>query len=244
MKAQSEYLLKVEKLLEKVRNQSSTELESAAQAIANCLEKGGLIHVFGTGHSHMLAEELFYRAGGLGNVNPILEEDLMLHLSASRSTEIERTRGLAEQILQKQNIGPHDVFILASNSGGNAVIEEMAQAIKGRGHTLIAVTSITHASAAGARANGVKLHQLADIVLDNYGELGDASISIPGLETKVGPTSSVIGTAIVNAISVRAAEILSARGIKPTVFASSNTSAGERHNSDLVEELRKLVKIL
>jgi uncharacterized phosphosugar-binding protein len=90
----------------------------------------------------------------------------------------------------------------------------------------------------------VKLHQLADIVLDNHGVLGDASISIMGLDTKVGPTSSVIGTAIVNAIAVRATEILVNQGIKPTIFASSNTIEGEKHNSELVEELRKVVKIL
>jgi len=169
---------------------------------------------------------------------------LMLHLSASKSTEFERTPGLASQILEKQKIGRADVFILASNSGGNAVIEEMANIIKTKGLTLIAVTSLKHATSSGARVDGVKLHQLADIVLDNHGVLGDASISIMGLDTKVGPTSSVIGTAIVNAIAVRATEILVNQGIKPTIFASSNTIEGEKHNSELVEELRKVVKIL
>lgn len=244
MSTLTDYLQNLERLLEKVRVSSADSLEAAAQAVSSCIEKGGLVHVFGTGHSHMLAEELFYRAGGLGHVNPILEEDLMLHLSASKSTEFERTPGLASQILEKQIIGPHDIFILASNSGGNAVIEEMARIIKKKGLTLIAVTSVNHASSSGARADGVKLHQVADIVLDNHGVLGDASISITGLDTNVGPTSSVIGTAIVNAIAVRATEILVLKGIKPSIFASSNTIAGEKHNSELVEELKKVVRIL
>lgn len=244
MSTLTEYLRNLERLLEQVRSESVDSLEKAAQAVAGCIAQGGLVHVFGTGHSHMLAEELFYRAGGLGNINPILEADLMLHLSASKSTEFERTSGLASQILEKQKIGRADVFILASNSGGNAVIEEMANIIKTKGLTLIAVTSLKHATSSGARVDGVKLHQLADIVLDNHGVLGDASISIMGLDTKVGPTSSVIGTAIVNAIAVRATEILVNQGIKPTIFASSNTIEGEKHNSELVEELRKVVKIL
>lgn len=244
MSSLTDYLKNLEKLLEQVRSESTEALEAAAQAVSGCIANSGLVHVFGTGHSHILAEELFYRAGGLGRINPILEADLMLHLSATKSTEIERTPGLAQQILNKQNIGPNDVFILASNSGGNAVIEEMAKIIKSKGLILIAVTSLNHATSTGARVDGVKLHQLADIVLDNHGVLGDASISIRGLETKVGPTSTVIGTAIVNAIAVRATEIMVEQGIKPTIFASSNTTEGEKHNSELVEELRKVVKIL
>lgn len=238
------YLKNLENLLVKVRNESEKSIESAALAVSSCIAKGGMVHVFGTGHSHMLAEELFYRAGGLGNINPILEEDLMLHLSASKSTEFERTPGLAAQILEKQVIGGNDVFILASNSGGNAVIEEMARLVKARGLTLIAVTSLQHATSSEARVDGVKLHQLADIVLDNHGIPGDACIEIAGFETRVGPTSSVIGAAMVNAVAVRATEILIRNGQSPTVFASSNTTQGEKHNSELVEELKKIVKIL
>lgn len=129
MTAIDRYLSNLRSLLTKLsRNHES--LEAAAQLIAKSIAKNGLIHLFGTGHSHILAEEMFYRAGGLGAVNPILEEDLMLHISASGSTEFERRADLADQILEKQSINANDVFILISNSGGNSLVEAIANRIK------------------------------------------------------------------------------------------------------------------
>ena len=163
MKAHERYLKRVNELVSQLRSDTA-QIENAAKAVAHTLENDGLVHVFGTGHSHMIAEEMFYRAGGLGAVNPILEEDLMLHINASKSTELERDPQLAESILSKHALKQGDVFIIASNSGGNALIEAMARDIKDRGLTLIAITSVKHATSPAARAQGRKLHELADIV--------------------------------------------------------------------------------
>lgn len=219
-------------------------LEEASQLIARSLAKGGLIHVFGTGHSHVLAEEMFYRAGGLGAVNPILEEDLMLHVSASRSTSLERRGDLADKILQKQSINPSDVFILISNSGGNALIEAMAKRLKKQGVPLIAITSLQHATSPLARTSGTKLHELADIVLDNFGILGDASVTFPDSAIVTGPTSTVIGTAIINALSSRAVELLLESGIEPEVFGSSNSLDGDKKNDELIRKFQSRISIL
>ena len=243
MKAHLRYLERLEQLISKMSSQSQS-IEDAATVVARSLENNGLIHVFGTGHSHMLAEEMFYRAGGLGAVNPILEEDLMLHKNASKSTELERDPNLADSILERHQLRKGDVFIIASNSGGNALIEAMASEVKSRGLILVAITSVNHATSPSARAQGRKLHELADICIDNLGEVGDASISYPQISEKTGPTSTVIGAAIVNAIVARAVEIALEHGFKPQVFSSSNTSAGDLHNTQLIESLKDRVVIL
>jgi uncharacterized phosphosugar-binding protein len=192
----------------------------------------------------MLAEEMFYRAGGLGAVNPILEEDLMLHKNASRSTELERNPALAINILAKHKLRKGDVFIIASNSGGNALVEAIANQVKERGLMLIAITSLKHATSPAARVHGRKIHELADITIDNLGQVGDATISYLGLEEKTGPTSTVIGAAIVNALVVRAVEIMIENGSKPEIFSSSNTLEGDARNSELLSILKERVSIL
>lgn len=243
MTAIDRYLSNLGSLLTKLsRNHES--LEAAAQLIAKSIAKNGLIHLFGTGHSHILAEEMFYRAGGLGAVNPILEEDLMLHISASGSTEFERRADLADQILEKQSINANDIFILISNSGGNSLVEAIANRIKNQGIPIIAITSLEHANSPLARTSGIKLHELADIVLDNLGTVGDASVSFPNSEIVTGPTSTVIGTAIINVLASRAVEILLINGIEPEVFSSSNTKRGDEKNIELINKLKKQIRIL
>ena len=243
MKAQTRYFEQLESLIQKLKTHDDS-IEAAAAVVARALENDGLVHVFGTGHSHMLAEEMFYRAGGLGAVNPILEEDLMLHKNASKSTELERDPTLANSILSQHQLREGDVFIIASNSGGNALIEAMALEVKSRGLTLIAITSIKHATSPSARAQGRKLHELADICIDNLGEVGDASIAYSQIPEKTGPTSTVIGAAIVNAIAARAVEITLQDGFTPQIFSSSNTSTGDIHNTRLIESLKNRVVIL
>lgn len=243
MRAQGRYFDNLIKKLNELR-ENDDSIERAASAIANSLENDGLIHIFGTGHSHMLAEEMFYRAGGLGAVNPILDEDLMLHKNASRSTELERDAELASTILGKHHLSKGDVFIIASNSGGNALIEEIAKRVKELNLVVIAITSIQHATSLVARAKGRKLHELADIVIDNLGEVGDASIDFNEISEKVAPTSTAVGAAIVNAITARSVEILIARGVKPQIFSSSNTVEGDIRNNEIISRLKSRIPIL
>lgn len=243
MKSHQRYLANLIELLTDLQ-QDCEQVENAAGLIAQSLQNDGLIHVFGTGHSHMLAEEMFYRAGGLGAVNPILEENLMLHINASKSTELERNPELAINILTKHKLRKGDIFIIASNSGGNALVEAIGNQVRDQGLTLIAITSLKHATSPAARVHGRKIHEIADITIDNLGEVGDATISYPGLEEKTGPTSTVLGAAIVNALVVRAVEIMIENGHKPEIFSSSNTSLGDSRNSELLSILKERVSIL
>ena len=210
-------------------------IRAAAELVADALAARGIVHAFGTGHSHMLAEELYYRAGGLVDVRPILFEGLMLHASAPLSTSLERLPGLAAAILDDHPIRPGDVLIVASNSGSNAVTSELARLARDAGARVIAVTSLRHATSSAARATALpRLHELADVVIDNGGCVGDAAVEIDGVGSRVAPTSTVIGAAIVNAIEAEAVGILVGRGAAPEIFASSNVEGGDAVNAALL----------
>ena len=209
-------------------------IDEAADLLVGCLAHDGTVHAFGTGHSHMLAEELFYRAGGLVAVRPILVDALMLHTGAARSTELERLPGLGRILLDDHGVCAGDVLIVASNSGGNAVSCEIAEEARARGLKVIAVTSLQHSTSPLARrAEGPRLHEIADVVIDNGGAPGDAAIDVAGAPNAVGPTSTVVGAAIVNAVAVEAIERLVALGHVPATYASANVAGGDAHNATL-----------
>ena len=179
----------------------------------------------------MLAEELFHRAGGLVRMRPVLFDGVTLHDGAELATQLERLPGLAAAILADHPMAAGDVLIIASNSGGNAVITEFATLARGRGVRTIGITNLRHATSPTARnAGGPRLHQLVDVAIDNGGVVGDAAIAIEGLPGPVGPTSTVAGAAIVNALVAEAVERLIGRGIVPEVFISSNVAGGDAAN--------------
>ena len=200
----------------------------AGKVIADAIAQGGTLHIFGTGHSHTLAEELYVRAGGLVHVNAILEPSLMLHEDPARATELERQEGLAAEILVKHEMRAGDVLIVASNSGRNPVPIEMALLAKERGLVVIALTSLVHSQAVASRhPSGRRLFEVADIVLDNGGDVGDAMLEVEGLPTKACPTSTVIGAAILNAVVAVIIEELLSMGVVPPVLVSSNVDRQE-----------------
>jgi len=229
-----EYVMVVREILGRVMTSQRESVAAAAQAIALSLSSGGTLHAFGTGHSHILAEELFYRAGGLVSVNPILFDGLMLHRDPMLSTQLERLNGLAEALLGSQKIAANDIAIVASNSGANAVVCEVAKELQKRGVVVIALTSLNHATSDEVRGGaGTRLHDFADIVIDNGGVLGDAALSIPGFDQKVAPTSTVVGAAIVNALVAQTVANMVSAGHKPTVYTSSNTEGGDAANAQV-----------
>ena len=228
------YLAVTQELLARLVDHEWPNISAAADLLADALERGGTVHAFGTGHSHMLAEELFYRAGGLVRVSPMLFEGLMLHASAPLSTALERLPGLAAALLDDHPIAPGDVLIIASNSGGNAVTSQLAQLARSAGVPVVALTSLRHATSTAARASGFpRLHEVADVVIDNGGCVGDAAIRIEGFDSSVAPTSTVVGAAILNAVAAEAVERLVARGHAPDVYTSSNVEGGDAANAGL-----------
>ena len=229
------YLEHVSGLIERVRAEEWDAIEAAAHLVADALAEGRGIHAFGSGHSHMLAEEMFYRAGGLVDVRPILFEGLMLHADAPLSTNLERLPGLAAILLDGHGVEAGDVLLVFSNSGRNPVTVELAEAARARGVGVIAITSRRHSESTTPRGGGARLFEVADVVIDNGGEPGDAAIHVPGFDRAVAPTSTAVGAAIVNAIVAEAVALTVDAGIAPRVFASSNIDQGYAINAILLE---------
>lgn len=228
-----EYFTALTGLMTTVIESQSDAIARAARALSTAVAEGGILHTFGTGHSHLIAEELYYRAGGLVSVNPILFDGLMLHRDPILSTHLERLSGLAQVILEPEIISPLDVALVVSNSGANAVSVEIAQEMRRRGVTVICITSLNHANSSESRAGATpRLHDVADIVIDNGGVVGDAILTIDGFEQRVAPTSTSVGSAIANAIVAQTVSNLVAAGHHPRVYTSANTEGGDAANAE------------
>ncbi len=240
-----EYIENIKNIIAKVENEGRETIEAAAEILSETLISGKRIFLFGTGHSHMLSEELFYRAGGLVNIQPVLIDELMLHISASGSTLVEREEGIAEKIFEDYNLSRNDTIIIISNSGRNGVVVDMALLCKERGLHTIALTNLSHTYAGLSRhKSGKRLCEITDIVLDNYGCVGDACIETEGVDGKICPTSTVIGSLILNSAVARCVEICVKKDFIPDHFASSNIDGGDRINNTLVEKYKKEIKHL
>ena len=230
-------------VLELLKTLSVTQrdaIEEAGRLCAEAVKSGGLIHIFGTGHSHILAEEMYARAGGLTPVNAILASDLMLHEGGLRSSDLERLSGMAAAILEHEPVRAGDVMIVASNSGRNAAPVEMAELARERGLKVVAITSLQHAKASTSRApDGKRLFEVADVVIDNGGLPGDAILPMPGGPpgARMAATSTVIGAAIVQAITAETVARLAAEGIEPPVLISANVDGSRDYNQ---RQLRRL----
>lgn len=239
------YLQVIRDILAKVEETQASSIEEAARLVTESLKKGGLLHVFGCGHSQMYGMELFYRAGGLVPVNAILTPALSLEPKAPLSTFGERQEGLAKTILDNEDISQGDVMIVVSTSARNAVPIEMAMEAKQRGLKVIALISKNFADSVTSRhSSGTKVHDHADVVLDNCGDSGDAAMAIEGLESRFGPTSSIIGFSILQAIVVQAVDNLVKDGVNPPIWVSSNLDKGDLINKNYINQYRSRVGCL
>jgi uncharacterized phosphosugar-binding protein len=232
----------ISKLVE-VKETQKDNIQKAAQLIAESVEKDGRLYAFGTGHSHMLAEDIYIRAGGAAFVKAILEPSLMLHEMPNKSTYLERLEGYAAVLLKLHKVDKNDTVIVISNSGRNALPVEMALESKKIGANVIAITSLKHSTMVSSRhKSGKKLYEIADVTIDNCAEKGDAVFEIEGIDTPTGPTSSITGTAIVQALIATTLQILAKKGIKPPVFISSNVDGADEINDYLFDKYYGFIK--
>lgn len=235
-----EYMDKADAILQKVRKTQLGSIRKAAEMAADSISEGGLIHTFGTGHSHMIAEEVFFRAGGLLPVNAILETPLMLEDGPLKSSAMEKLHGLAEIIAETRPLREGDTIIIISNSGRNAVPVEMALEARERKLKVVAITSLNHSREVTSRhESGKKLYQLADVVIDNCGVPGDAVLEHPEVPAPFAATSSLVGIYIIQSIMAEVVSIMAERGYEPPVLMSGNLDEGEEHNRRLMEKYRQ-----
>lgn len=241
MSAKERYFESLLSILSDVLPRQADALELAAQRMADCALSGHMVYTFGTGHGHLLALELFYRAGGMVRLCPILDERLMLHVSASESTQWERQEGFANTLLERYPVRAGDVLICISNSGRNAAPVELAVLARERGAYVIGLTSLAHSRSIAARNSlGKRLFEVCDLVLDNGGVPGDAVLEGPE-GRRVGPTSTAMGAAILQSIVCRVAEIGRERGQDIDFYASSNIDGGDAVNERYLAAYRGII---
>ncbi|MEM8484801.1 MAG: SIS domain-containing protein [Bacteroidota bacterium] len=239
MRAGQEYFEKTMALLNDLRESEMDNIDAAASVCAESIANGGLVFLFGAGHSRMMVEEITPRQGGFVGFYALVEQAVSNHASIVGMNGLrgplylEKYEGYAEEILQSFKFGPHDAFILISTSGIRPLIVEMALGAKKRGMPVIGVVSRPHCeNSKPAHSSGKKLIDIADVVLNNHCPPGDCLLELEGLEWRTGPTSTVLGGMLMNMLRVDVAEKLLARGVKPELLPShqfvGNTSADEQ----------------
>ena len=216
-----EYLNLITKVINKISDTQSENIKEMAVLFAQNIKNGKIIHTFGTGHSHMVGVEMFGRAGGLANVNAMVDPDTITSFGARRSGAMEKVSGVADVIYDSYKIEKGDIMIITSNSGRNSVPVEMAMRCKKEGVYCIALTNLQQSKEITSRHfSGKKLYEICDFVLDSCVPFGDAMCEIGGVKT--GPASSVATMIIVNAIIHEACLILEKENITLPIFQSQN----------------------
>ncbi|AGZ45199.1 hypothetical protein AFR_34715 [Actinoplanes friuliensis DSM 7358] len=232
----ADYVEVIEKAIARIGATQADGVARAADLLTATLQAGGVIQAFGCGHSEALAMEIAGRAGGLVPTNKIALRDIVLYggepASALSDPELERTPRVAHRLYELAPIKPDDAFIIASNSGVNGAVVEMAQLVKQRGHSLIAITSLEHSARVEPRHDsGLKLSDLADVVLDNGAPYGDASLDYG--TGAVGAVSSITAALLAQQMVTEVVARLLALGVTPPVYLSDNVPGGREHNKQI-----------
>jgi uncharacterized phosphosugar-binding protein len=212
-------------------------LDAAIGLMTKAIEAGAVIQAFGTGHSEAFAMEIAGRAGGLIPTNKIALRDLVLHGSitadALGGSSLERNPEVVAELWEISPIHPGDAFVIASNSGVNGSVVGMALLAKEKGHDVIAVTSLEHtAQVQPKHPSGLRLSEVADVVIDNLAPYGDATLDMPG-GVSVGSVSSITSAFIAQLLTIGVAERMNGDGRVPPLYVSANVPGGDEHNHAL-----------
>ena len=253
MSPAQEYLAKCRELVEKVEGQQD-RIERAAGWFAETILAGRMVHVFGSGHSRILVEEMWPRYGSFPGFNPIVELSLTFHnlvVGANGQRQamfLENVPGLANRILRNFDLSPTDCALVASSSGCNVVPIEIAAGFKERGLKVVAIISKAHSDASTSQhAGGKKLQDFADVVLDTGAPVGDAMVRVDGLETPVAPGSTVGGCMLINCLKAEVAGRLTKAGAPPKVLTAGavvgKARATELFEGAYDEHARRLAKM-
>jgi uncharacterized phosphosugar-binding protein len=230
----ADYLEHCRAIIDRVAAQE-TLIRQAADLFSATILAGRMAHVFGSGHSRMMVEEMWPRYGSFPGWNPIVELSLSFHnlvVGANGQRQamfLENVSGLADRILRNYDLTSQDSALVISSSGCNVVPIEMAEQFQQRGIKVVALVSQLHLDASSTRdARGKKLTDFADIVLDTGAPVGDAMVRVPGLDTPVAPGSTVGGCLLINSIKAETAARLTAAGQPPKVLTSPVICGRER----------------
>lgn len=234
MNVTEQYIQRARAILDTVEQQADT-IQQVAQWFSQTILAGRMVHLFGSGHSRIMVEEMWPRYGSFPGFNPIVELSLSFHnlvVGANGQRQamfLENVPGLANRILRNYDLSDLDSALIISSSGSNVVPIEMAELFQQRGVKVVALITQQHAEKSiSKRADGKKLGDFADLILDTGAPVGDAMLTIPGLDTPVAPGSTVGGVVLVNCIKAETARLLTEAGHPPTVLSAANVVGSER----------------
>lgn len=239
-----DYAVILEDTIEKIRETQREKIVQAAEIVKNVIKNDGLIYVFGCGHSHMLAEETFYRAGGLACVAPIFWEPLMLHESAYLSSRLEKADEYYEVLLHTVKISTQDMLFCISSSGVNSVPVEFAAAVRKREIPVVGVSSDAYLTQEVHNPLGKHLQEVCDICIDNSVPHGDACLQPDGLPVKMTPVSTVASVFILNSILAEGTQLAVKEGFDVPVYMSGNIPGGAEYNKALIERYKDRIQNL
>ena len=232
----SDYLGQIVEILQRIEREERAKMTEAAETVADVICRDGIIYTFGCGHSHLPCLDTFYRAGGLACVSPILDEDLMLHDGAAKSSRMEKMPGIAAEAFRRHHVTPNDLIVIISASGKNAAPVEMCECAKKAGVKLVTISSSAYID------HGAKLLSLGDIAVDCKVPYGDAVIDVG--EAKMGGLSTYTSLFILNSILIDGAKKALAKGTVPPVYRSGNVEGGTAKNVALEERYFGRIKRL
>ncbi|MFD2616155.1 sugar isomerase domain-containing protein [Terrilactibacillus laevilacticus] len=236
----NDYFNHVQQIALQVKKSQIDNINDAAHVFTEAIKNKCCIYAFGASHAGIITEELFYRTGGLAVINPILSSSLMLNTRpVTMTSQLERLAGFGKIIFSSIPAEKGDVLLIHSVSGRNPVSIDIALSAKEKGLTVIVLTNLSYSKKVNSRhTSNKKLYEVADIVIDNCGDFEDSSIKLSGLEQKIGPTSTAIGSLIVNSIVIKTADNLLKLGISPPIFHSANVDGGDAFNELLLNNYK------
>ncbi len=218
-KAWQKYFEIMKEVVQKAEDTQEANLLAAADILTECTKEGGIIHLFGCGHSGLVTEDVFWRAATLANVHAIFEPSVAGINEITKSSYMEKVEGMGEIIVDYQRIAPPDVLILISNSGNNAVTIDVAIEAQKRNIPVIVFTNVEYSDFLTTKhSSGKKLKDFADVVIDNSSLIGDAAVHLDGFEMKVGATSTLPTIFLLNSLLVQTCDNLLQQGVTPDVY--------------------------
>ncbi|MGD7044663.1 sugar isomerase domain-containing protein [Jeotgalibacillus proteolyticus] len=236
----NDYLKSVQALLAKAASTEEEVIERIAAKLVQKIHNGGIIQLFGCGHSNLLAQEPYYRAGGLVPVTSINVEAVMLHNGGVLASANEKDEALAKKIANLTSFEKNDVLIVISTSGRNPVPIEAAQKARANSIYTIGLLSQNYSkeSHPSKHSSGLRLEESVDDVINNHSPLGDSMLKLKNNDQPFGSSSSVIGTALLHALFTRVVQLMENGGITPPIFRSGNDDDSLSHNQQLVARYR------
>ena len=246
----SQYLEKTVALMRRIELEQAENIRAAGSLMADAIEQDRLIHVYGGGgHTTLVMGEMFFRAGGLANINPIMETGLSVFNHALKYLELERCVNYGRSIIKYFDLQPDDLLIIFHNIGINAATIDAAMEAKEAGAKIIAVSSSHWQSEMPEdhfirHPNKKNLFDLADVCIDDYNEVGDCAVSVDGFDTPIAPNSNVVDFFIAHLLEIEAVSQCVARGVEPPIWRSANAPGGDEFNAQYVEKYKPRVKML